>query len=239
MGLISKPQRMCIYREKSATTALLSKAMCEASLKFQPIHFDSAGRDDDGREYRYASLAAIKKATSKALCEAGIWIHSEYGFDDRGRYICVTVEKDDEWVASSLDIPQASTLRKRKAAMTQLRRAAIEALLDLSAEQDSDAEGVEDATQAVAEDAPDTTAGNEKPSAWADMRRLASDAIVAAATAKTVESKIAKVKEKVEAGDMDPSDLADLERLAEVRIAEIEAAAEKAGMKPEPVGGAA
>lgn len=231
MSVLPRPMKTFIYREKSVTTALLCKAMCEASLKFLPLHFDSVGVDEQGQPYSYASLAAIKKATAKPLAEAGVWIHSEFGFDDRGRFICVTIEKDDEWVCSYLDIPEATSLRKRKAAMTQLRRAAIEGLLDLSAEQDGDAEGVADSAPAQVDETQAT--------AWADMKRMAKDAIAAAANAKTVEAKLAKVREKIEAGEMNPADLKELADYAEARIAEIQEAAKKAGVKPEKVGGAA
>lgn len=228
---IAKPMRLSIYREKSPTTAILAKAMCEASIKFLPLHYDSVGLDETGREYRYASLAAIKKATSRALAEAGVWVHADYGFDERGRYISVTLEKDDEWVTSYLDIPEANTLHKRKAAMTQLRRAAIEGLLDLAAEQDTDAAGVEDSPSSPAVD-------EGKAALWADMKRMATDAILAASNQRTVEAKVGKAREKIEAGDMNPADLPELVQIAERRIKELEAAAKKAGMTPEPVGGA-
>lgn len=231
MGMLSKPMRMTVFREKSAETAGLCKAMCEASLKFGPLHFDSVGVDDFGREYSYASLAAIKKATSRALCEAGIWVHADYGFHDDTRYISVTIEKDDQYVTSYLDIPDADTLQKRKAAQTQLRRAAIEGLLDLAAEQDTDARGVEDT---VAEPRVDEA----KAKAWADMKRIAKDAIASSANVKTVEAKVAKAREKSEAGELNPADLPELVACGERRIKEIEAAEKKAGVKPEPVGGA-
>jgi hypothetical protein len=227
---------MCIYREKSQTTAGLCKAMCEASLKFGPLHFDSIGIDDTGRQYSYASLTAIKRATAKALCEAGVWVHADYGFHDQARYISVTIEREDEWVTSYLDIPEASTLRKRKAAMTQLRRAAIEGLLDLAAEQDTDAKGVDDTPADVAAEV--TTFAKEQLEAWAGLKQMASDAIQAAANQKAVDAKIEKVRQKVEAGEMNPADLPELVKLAEQRIKAIEAAATKAGVKPEPVGGA-
>lgn len=234
IGAIQKPMRLSVYREKSHTTACLCKAMCEASLKFLPIHFDSTGKDDDGREYRYASLAAIKKATSRALWEAGVWVHGEYGFDEqRGRYICVTVEKDDEWVASYLDIPQATTLRKRKGMMTQLRRIAIEGLLDLAAEQDSDADAPDDDASEVAGDPLELL---NAAKGWESMMQLATDAIKAAANAKTVEAKLSKAREKAQAGELNPKDLPVLEKLAAKRIKDLEAAAEKAGVKPEAAG---
>lgn len=177
----------CVYREKSQSTANLCKAMCEASQNFEPLHFDQTGFDEDGIEYRYASLAAIKKATGKALAQAGVWLHSEYGFDERGRFLCVTVEKDDEWVASYLDIPEATTLRDRKSAMTQLRRAAIEGLLDLSAEEDTDGDGVMD-TQPVQQE-------QAVPQQWLENFELASAAIASAAS----EEKLIEVMDKVEA----------------------------------------
>lgn len=230
MGLIAKPMRMSLYREKSLTTKTLCEAMCQASLKFSPLHFDSTGKDEDGREYRYASLAAIKKATSRALSEAGVWIHSDYGFDDRGRWICVTIEKDDEWITSYLDIPEATSHRKRKALMTQLRRAAVEGLLDLAAEQDTDADGVEDVPSAQVVDAA-------KPAAWADMKRMAKDAIAIAANQKTIEAKVAKAREKVEAGEMDPADLPELVKFAEQRLKDLGAALAAAGLQPAATGG--
>jgi hypothetical protein len=234
--MIAKPIRMTVFREKSAETASLCKAMCEAALKFLPLRFDSTGIDDAGREYRYASLAAIKKATSTALCEAGIWVHADYGFHDLTRYISVTIEKDDQWVTSYLDIPDANTLQKRKAAMTQLRRAAIEGLLDLAAEQDTDARDVEDTPVEVAAEVAEFA--KEQLEAWAGLKQMASDAIQAAANQKTVEAKIEKVRQKVEAGEMNPADLPELVQLAEKRIKAIEAAAAKAGVKAEAVGGA-
>jgi hypothetical protein len=230
---LSRPMRLCVYREKSQSTKNLCEAMCQASLRFAPLHMDSTGRDEDGSEYRYASLNAIKKATSHALWESGVWTHAEYGFNDRGRFICVTIEKDDEWVASYLDIPDSTSLRKRKGLMTQLRKAAIEGLLDLAAEQDTDAEVTDDGP------AGDPLALLNAAKGWADMKRMAKDAIAAAANEKTVQAKIAKVREKVEAGDMNPADLKELADFAEARIAEIQAAAEKAGIKPVKSGGAA
>lgn len=228
---ISRPMRLSVYREKSVTTASLCKAMCEASLKFAPLTLDSTGKDEDGHEYRYASLAAMNKATSRALWEQGVWTHADYGLiGSTGRYISVTLEKDDEWVTSYLDIPPATTMRKRKALMTQLRRAAIEGLLNLAAEQDNDAEGVEDAAC--------NAAAVESSAAQAEMLVMAKDAIRSAANRQTVEAKLAKARQKSDSGELNPADLPELEKLAEQRIKEIEAAAKKAGVKPEAVGAA-
>ena len=84
-----------------------------------------------------------------------------------------------------------------------------------------------------------STVDETQATVWADMKRMAKDAIAAAANAKTVEAKLAKVREKIEAGEMNPADLKELADYAEARIAEIQEAAKKAGVKPEKVGGAA
>jgi hypothetical protein len=231
MGLIAKPTHMCVYREKSPTTGEITKAMAKATAEFQPIKLDSVGRDEDGREYRYASLTAINAATKPALSTNGLWLHCDYGYDERGVYAVAVLEHDTgEFVTSTLPIPQYQSIHKQKAAMTLMRRAAIEALLGLAAETDTDGPMPEAGGPAV-----DTV----KSLAWADMKRMAKDAIAAAANQKTVEAKVAKAKEKAEAGELNPADLPELVQCAEKRIKEIEAAAKKAGIKAEPVGGAA
>lgn len=230
MGLIAKPVRPCVYREKSLTTGEITKAMSKATAEFQPLKLDSIGRDEDGREYRYASLAAINAATKPALSANGLWLHCDYGYDESGVYAVAVLEHDTgEFVASTLPIPQFSSIHKQKAAMTLMRRAAIEALLGLAAETDTDGPQMESSEPQVDE---------AKAKAWADMKRMARDAIASAANTKTVEAKVAKAREKCEAGELNPADLPELVACGERRIKEIEAAEKKAGVKPEPVGGA-
>jgi hypothetical protein len=230
MGLIAKPTHMCVYREKSSTTGEITKAMAKATAEFQPVKLDSVGRDEDGREYRYASLTAINAATKPALSANGLWLHCDYGYDDRGVFAVAVLEHDTgEFVTSTLPIPQFQSIHKSKAAMTLMRRAAIEALLGLAAEQDTDGPMPEADGPAV---------NQAQAAAWADMKRMATDAIAAAANVQAVEAKVAKAREKVEEGAMNPADLPALVTYAEKRIKEIEAAAKKAGVKPEPVGGA-
>jgi hypothetical protein len=230
MGVIQKPTHMCVYREKSPTTGEITKAMAKATAEFQTVKLDSTGVDEDGRKYRYASLTAINTATKEALSQNGLWLHCDYGYDETGVYAVAVLEHGSgEFVTSTLPIPQYQSIHKRKAAMTLMRRAAIEALLGLAAETDTDGPAME------AEPAVDNT----KAVAWADMKRMAKDAITAAANVKTVEAKLEKVREKVEAGELNPADLPELVELAEKRIAEITAAVEKAGAKPAKTGGAA
>lgn len=230
MGSIAKPTHMCVYREKSPTTGEITKAMAKASGQFWPLKLDSVGADEMGRQYRYASLTSINQSTKAALCANELWLHCDYGYDESGVFAVAVLEHSSgEFVTSTLPIPQYTSIHRQKAAMTLMRRAAVEALLGLAAETDTDGPPVEASAEPVAED---------KTAAWEEQKRLAKDAIVAAANRPKVDSIVAKVRAKVDGGDMNPADLEELVTLAEKRIKAIEAAAAKAGVKPEPVGGA-
>lgn len=229
MTAIVKPTHRCVYREKSPTTGEITKAMAKAVAEFLPLKLDSIGVDEVGRKYRYASLTAINAATKKALSDNGLWLHCDYGYSESGVFAVAVLEHNTgEFVTSTLPIPEYSSIHRQKAAMTLMRRAAIEALLGLSAEVDTDGPMMEAEPQV----------DEAKAKAWSEMKRMATDAIAAAANAKTVEAKVAKAREKAEAGEMNPDDLAELVQFAERRIKEIEATAQKAGVKPEAVGGA-
>lgn len=226
MGSIAKP--MCVYREKSSTTGAITAAMAKATAQFLPVKLDSIGRDEDGREYRYASLTAINAATKPALSANGLWLHCDYGYDERGVYAVAVLEHDTgEFVTSTLPIPQFQSIHKQKAAMTLMRRASIEALLGLAAETDTDGPAME-------AEAPQ--ADLVKSAEWEEQKRLAKDAIAAAANRLRVDGIIAKAKEKAAAGAMNPADIEELEQIAAKRVASLESKARKA---QEAVGGAA
>lgn len=227
MGMIAKP--MCVYREKSSTTGEITKAMAKATAQFLPVKLDSVGRDEDGREYRYASLTAINAATKKALSDHDLWLHCDYGYDNTGVFAVAVLEHaSGEFVTSTLPIPQFQSIHKQKAAMTLMRRASIEALLGLAAETDTDGPAMEQEPAAA-----------EKSAEWEEQKRLAKDAIAAAANRLRVDGIIAKAKEKAAAGSMNPGDIAELEAMAAKKVRALDAQAKKAGVSPEPVGGAA
>ena len=103
MQRIAALNSRCVYREKSSITGDLVEAMAKATTEFAPLQFDQTGVDEDGREYRYASLAAINKATKKALADNGLWLHCDYGFDEGGIYAVVVLEhKTGQFVSSTL-----------------------------------------------------------------------------------------------------------------------------------------
>lgn len=207
----------CLYREKSATTGELVAAMAKATAEFLPLQFDQTGVgfDADGREYeyRYASLAAINKATKAALSKNDLWLHCDYGFDEEGVFACVVLEhKTGEFVASTLPVPQYGTIHQQKAAMTLMRRAAIEGLLGLSAEEDTDAQCC--AGEQPAEATQPAAAVDPK---WQQNEAMAFAAIESAEDDGRVAEIVAKVKQKIERGRMDPSALARVEEAASVR----------------------
>lgn len=204
----------CVYREKSATTGKLVAAMAKATAEFKPLNFDSVGRDEDGREYRYASLTAINRATRPALSAHGLWLHTDYGFDESGLYAVAVLEHDSgEFVSSALPVHGYSTIRRRKAAMTLMRRAAIEGLLGLSAEADDDGEACGDEETGAEEATVDPK--------WAENERLARMAIADAPTPAKVQAVIEKVVSKIEKGFMDPESLEVLKKLADERRSQI------------------
>lgn len=200
----------CVYREKSATTGNLVEAMCKATAEFQPLSFDQEGIDEDGNTYRYASLTAINKATKKALSNNGLWLHTDYGFDETGIYaVCVLEHKTGEFVSSTLPIPNFASIHRRKAAQTQVRRALIEGILDLSAEQDTDAQ----CCQGV-------HAEEENPK-WAANLQMACAALAEAKNTARVEEIMAVVEEKIERGFMNPTSLEAMRKAADSRINEL------------------
>lgn len=202
----------CVYREKSSTTGKLVEAMAKATSEFEPLQFDQTGTDEDGREYRYASLAAINKATKKALSNHGLWLHCDYGFDDSGVYAVAVLEHDSgEFVASTLPIPPYLSIHRQKAAMTLMRRAAVEGLLGLSAEVDDDA-------KCCAGEEPSAAEANPK---WIENERLARQAIAEAKEPTKLDSVLEKVAIKVRKGHMDPDVIDALNELADARRSEI------------------
>ena len=211
----------CVYREKSATTGKLVAAMAKATAEFLPLVYDQTGRDDDGREYKYASLTAINRATRPALSKYDVWLHTDYGFDESGVYAVAVLEHSSgEFVSSALPVPDYSSVRRRKAAMTLMRRAAVEGLLGLSAEGDDDAQCC-----AAEESMDESAASNPK---WEENTLLAKQAIAEADTPEKLNGVINKVVAKIDKGFMSPSCLASLMELADARRSEMAAAQEVA-----------
>lgn len=207
----------CVYREKSQSTGQLVEAMCQASLEFQPLVYDETGYDEDGNEYRYASLNAINKATKPALCKYSLYLHTDYGFDEEGMYATAVLEhKSGEFIASFIRIKEYLSIHRQKAAMTLMRRAAVEGLLNLSAEPDTDARACaeEDRQQAQA-------AAVEIDPKAVRREEMARQAIEVADTPARVEEVMGKVRHMIEAGMMLGASMNVLEPVATARLNEL------------------
>lgn len=211
----------CVYREKSSTTGQLVEAMSKATAEFLPLQYDQTGTDEDGRDYRYASLSAINRATKKALSDNGLWLHCDYGFDESGIYAVAVLEHTSgEFVASTLPIPPYVSIHRQKAAMTLMRRAAVEGLLGLSAEAEDDANccQTEDAQAA-------SPAIDPKFKAQIDMAR---QAILAADSEERIAEILSKVNDKIERGRMPAECRDELDALANTQRTSIAMYAEEA-----------
>lgn len=209
----------CVYREKSQSTGQLVEAMCQASLEFLPLVYDEVGYDEDDNEYRYASLTAINKATKAALCRHGIFLHTDYGFDEGGMYATAVLDHTSgEFISSYIRVKEYMSIHRQKAAMTLMRRTAVEGLLNISAEADDDAAccASEDKhNAAIAEAGPVTDPKAVK------REEMARSAIEAADTPERVEEIMTKVRQMIEAGMMLGASMNVLEPVATARVNEL------------------
>jgi hypothetical protein len=209
----------CVYREKSQFTGQLVEAMCAASLEFLPLVYDEVGYDEDGNEYHYASLTAINKATKAALCKHGVYLHTDYGFDEEGMYATAVLEhKSGEFIGSFIRIKEYMSIHRQKAAMTLMRRTAVEGLLNISAEADDDAQccASEDKhNAAVAEVGPVVDPKAVK------REEMARSAIEVADTPERVEEIMTKVIQMIDAGMMLGASMNVLKPVASARLKEL------------------
>ncbi len=213
MQRIAALNSRCVYREKSSITGDLVEAMAKATTEFAPLQFDQTGVDEDGREYRYASLAAINKATKKALADNGLWLHCDYGFDEAGIYAVVVLEhKTGQFVSSTLPVGNYASIHRQKAAMTLTRRAAIEGLLGLCAEADDDAQ------QCRPED---LAAEQEEDPKAAQRIEMALNAISIAPNEERLAEILDRVDQKIARGMMPAASKKVLDEAADVRRSEL------------------
>lgn len=133
-----------IYREESQYTGELTADLCKASLEFLPIVLDKTGFRN-GYEYRYASLQSIRRSTQAPLARHGLWLNHCYGHNDEGAYVITLLRhKSDQFMSSTLRIPQLPDMQEYKAWSTFLCGIAAGGLLSICTEEDSDGEGLVD-----------------------------------------------------------------------------------------------
>ena len=129
-----------VYREESKSMCAHTEAMCKASPQFLPIVLDKTGYRA-GKEYRYASIHSIRRATQTALSANGLRLSHIYGHSDEGTHVTTVLRHiSGEFESSTLRVPPRSDLQELKATKTMLCRIATEGLLAICCEDDDDAQ---------------------------------------------------------------------------------------------------
>lgn len=213
----SRPKRLTVYRERSASVARLMPRLAKAMAEFTPVVRDQEGvvmRNGRKVTYRYSSLDSINRSTKPALLKNEVVPSQEYCVSNEGVTLVTTLSYGDEFISSTLPIKQFEDSQRLKAHMSYMRRTAIEALLCLSAEDDADG-----ADTVVQEEAAPSNA------TWAAQEKLAKGAIAKAKTPAEVEEILGKVAKKIEGGDMNPHSIGMIEEAAANRMDELNAQA--------------
>lgn len=231
-SVFHRPQRLTVYRERSASVQQLMEAVAKAELEFVPIVKDAVGvvqrRDANGRmkdeEFKYASLESLHRSTKPALLKYGVVPMQEYCVSNEGVTLVTSLNKGDEFVSSTLPIRGYENQDQLVGHMSRMRRAGYAAILCLAAEVDAISAEPEpqQGSPAIEPSANGrATAGPPKGDLWARQASMAIDAIGDAKAPAVVEDILAKVRKKIEAGDMDPHCLRRMEEAGDERIKEL------------------
>jgi len=206
---IRPARKIFLYREKSDRTGELYTALAEATLKFLPIE-----RDTDGEFGRYASLPSLHRSTKTQCAEVGLVVTGETTPIDGVIHLTATLAHgpSDQWISSTVGIGMGNDIRRTLADIGWWRRTHYALLLNLTAE----AEG---------ESLPPSEGESGEPAVtnadWLVQQQLAIDAISTATTVARVTKLLARVRDKIAAGDMNPHGLGALEQLGKQRCDEI------------------
>lgn len=213
---IRPARKIFLYREKSERTGELFTALATATLAFLPIE-----KDTDGEFGRYASLPSLHKSTKLQCAEVGLVVTGETIPIDGVIHLTSTLVHgpSDQWVCSVVGISMGHDIRRTLADIGWWRRTHYALLLNLTAE----AEG-----ESLPPSLPQGDESEEsKPAAsngdWLIQQQLAVDAITAATTPARINKILARVRDKITAGDMNPNGLGALESLAQQRFENIAA----------------
>jgi len=205
-----------MYREESPATGKIVAALCAAHPEFPRIQFDSTGWRD-GESYRYASIAAIRRAVMPVLARNGVWMQHIYGESDSMPWVTTILRHTSgEYLTSTLRVPQIADIQERKAAMTLLCRTAIEGLLSIATEEDSDGQGVQDVGVEQAEPVDPATQKR-----WRANLELAAAAIGVAPDAATLEKYRGVAEKRIASGDMAPDALEQIDEAVEARAKQL------------------
>jgi hypothetical protein len=213
---IRPARKLFLYREKSDHTGELYTALAAATMAFLPVE-----KDTDGEFGRYASLSSLHRSTKLQCAEVGLVITGETTPIDGVINLAASLVHgpSDQWVCSVVGIRDNGDIRRTLADIGWWRRTHYALLLNLTAEAEgeslppSPSEGGENE-----ESRPAASNGD-----WLIQQQLAVDAISTATTVARINKILARVRDKIVAGDMNPMSLGALETLAQSRFEEIAA----------------
>jgi hypothetical protein len=214
---IRPARKVFLYREKSASTGDLYTALAQATLAFLPIE-----KDTDGEFGRYASLPSLQKSTKLQCAEVGLVFTGETTPIDGVIHLTSVLAHgpSDQWVSSTVGISMGNDIRRTLADIGWWRRTHYALLLNLTAEAEgeplppspSSLEGENEESQPAASNGD-----------WLIQQQLAVDAISTATTVARINKILARVRDKISAGGMNPHCLGVLESLAQQRFENIAA----------------
>jgi len=214
---IRPARKIFLYREKSDHTGELYTALAAATMAFLPVE-----KDTDGEFGRYASLSSLHRSTKLQCAEVGLVVTGETTPIDGVINLAATLVHgpSDQWVCSVVGIRDNGDIRRTLADIGWWRRTHYALLLNLTAE--AEGESLPPSTTVEGEDSQPAASNGD----WLIQQQLAVDAITTATTTARINKILARVRDKIVAGDMNPHGLGALEAMAQQRFENI--AAERA-----------
>jgi hypothetical protein len=216
---------MTLYLEKSASVAKLMESLAKAQLEFTPIAKDAEAdviRNGKRVKFRYATLDSLYKSTKPFLLKHGIVPRSDFVVNDEGVTLVTSLTKGDEYICSTLPVRMYEDDERTASHMTKMTKAAYKNILSLASEEDAPPE---------VESAPPQTVAVDHSRMWRSQLMLAKQAVADAKTPASLEDLLSKVKGKIDAGDMDPHHIGDVEVAIAERMKAIKQQAAKASPK--------
>ena len=117
----------------------LHQAFAKAQSEFKPIRFDSQAQLGGGRNYRYASIAAILDGVRPILNKHGILLSQEPSQTDGVVSVTTRLSLGDQSISSTLSAPMSrGGFHELGSAITYLRRYGLASMLGVAAEEDED-----------------------------------------------------------------------------------------------------
>jgi hypothetical protein len=117
----------------------LHQSLAKAQAEFKPIRFDSQAQLGGGRNYRYASIAAILDGVRPILNKHGILLSQEPSQTEGVVSVTTRLSLGEQSISSTLSAPMSrGGFHELGSAITYLRRYGLASMLGVAAEEDED-----------------------------------------------------------------------------------------------------